>query len=108
MVGAYKPVAEFIKLSRKMKIDATFVNISFVGSDALAQELGDAGEGVIISQVVPLPWDASVPIVAQYTKALAAADASAKPGFVSLEGYIVGRLAIEGLEAAGKELTSCP
>ncbi|WOI33393.1 ABC transporter substrate-binding protein [Tritonibacter scottomollicae] len=105
MVGAYKPVAEFIKLSRKMKIDATFVNISFVGSDALAQELGDAGEGVIISQVVPLPWDASVPIVAQYTKALAAADASAKPGFVSLEGYIVGRLAIEGLEAAGKELT---
>ncbi|MDE4305592.1 ABC transporter substrate-binding protein [Phaeobacter gallaeciensis] len=105
MVGAYKPVAEFIKLSRKLKLDATFVNISFVGSEALAQELGDEGEGVIISQVVPFPWDSSIPVVAQYTEALKAYDAAAKPGFVSLEGYIVGRLAIKALEDAGKDLT---
>ncbi len=105
MVGAYKPVAEFIKLARKMKLDAAYVNISFVGSDALAKELGDDGDGVIISQVVPFPWDASVPVVAQYTEALKAVDAAAEPGFVSLEGYFVGRLAIAGLEAAGKELT---
>jgi ABC-type branched-subunit amino acid transport system substrate-binding protein len=105
MVGAYKPVAEFIKLARKMKMDSTFVNISFVGSDALSKELGDAGEGVIISQVVPFPWDTSIPVVAQYADALKAVDADAKPGFVSLEGYMVGRLAIEGLEAAGAELT---
>ncbi|MBE1295417.1 ABC transporter substrate-binding protein [Phycobacter azelaicus] len=105
MVGAYKPVAEFIKLARKMKMESTFVNISFVGSDALSRELGDAGEGVIISQVVPFPWDVSIPVVAQYTEALRAVDAEAQPGFVSLEGYIVGRLAIEGLQAAGQELT---
>ncbi|WP_027245718.1 ABC transporter substrate-binding protein [Leisingera daeponensis] len=105
MVGAYKPVAEFIKLARKMKMTSTFVNISFVGSDALSTELGDAGEGVIISQVVPFPWDISIPVVAQYTEALKAADVNAKPGFVSLEGYIVGRLAIAGLEAAGQDLT---
>lgn len=105
MVGAYKPVAEFIKLARKMKMDPTFVNISFVGSDALSRELGDSGEGVIISQVVPFPGDIANPLVAQYTQALRAVDAEAKPGFVSLEGYIVGRLAIEGLQAAGQDLT---
>lgn len=105
MVGAYRPVAEFIKLSRRMSFDPTFVNISFVGSDALAQELGDAGEDVIISQVVPFPWDISIPAVAQYTAALAAFDPSAEPGFVSLEGYIVGRLAIAALEAAGQDLS---
>lgn len=105
MVGAYKPVAEFIKLAKKMKLDSTFVNISFVGSEALSNELGDAGEGVIISQVVPFPWDTSIPVVAQYTEALKAVDAAANPGFVSLEGYIVGRLAITALEAAGKDLT---
>ncbi len=105
MVGAYKPVAEFIKLARKLKMDATFVNISFVGSEALSQELGDAGDGVIVSQVVPFPWDLTIPVVAQYTKALKAMDADAKPGFVSLEGYIVGRLAIEGLQVAGKDLS---
>ena len=105
MVGAYKPVAEFIRLSRRIKFEPTFVNISFVGSDALAQELGDAGEDVIISQVVPFPWDASLPVVAQYQAALTAFDAEATPGFVTLEGYLTGRLAIKALENTGAELT---
>jgi branched-chain amino acid transport system substrate-binding protein len=97
-VGPYKPIAEFIKLARQMKLDAVFVAISFVGSDALAQELGDHGAGVIISQVVPLPWDKSLPAVASYQAAITAVDAEAKPGFVSLEGYLVGRVVVEGLK----------
>jgi ABC-type branched-subunit amino acid transport system substrate-binding protein len=105
MVGAYKPISEFIKLARKVKMDATFVNISFVGSDALAKELGPDGEGVVITQVVPFPWDNSIPLVQQYQAALKAQDAAATPGFVSLEGYIVGRIAIAALEKAGGELT---
>lgn len=105
MVGAYKPIAEFIRLSRKLKFNPTFVNISFVGSKALAQELGPLGEGVIVSQVVPFPWDTSLPIVASYQRALAAIDPDAEPGFVSLEGYIVGRLAIEALSKAGEDLS---
>lgn len=104
MVGAYKPLAEFIKLSRKMKMNPEFVTISFVGSKALAAELGDAGEGVIVSQVVPGPWDVSLPIVAEYQAALAALDPASEPGFVSLEGYAAGRLAIEGLRQVGGEL----
>ncbi|MFT4794031.1 MAG: ABC-type branched-subunit amino acid transport system substrate-binding protein [Paracoccaceae bacterium] len=105
MVGAYKPIAAFIKLAKKVKMDATFVNISFVGSKALAGELGDDGEGVIISQVVPFPWDASLPAVAAYQAAMKAVNADAEPGFVSLEGYLVGRMAIAALEAAGPDLT---
>ncbi|MGH1413101.1 MAG: ABC transporter substrate-binding protein [Pelagimonas sp.] len=105
MVGAYKPVAEFIRMSRKLKFNPTFVNISFVGAEALAAELGEDGEGVIISQVVPFPWDASVPVVAQYQNALSAVAPDAAPSFVTLEGYLTGRLAIKGLEAAGKDLT---
>ncbi|MEM9710080.1 MAG: ABC transporter substrate-binding protein [Pseudomonadota bacterium] len=105
MVGAYKPIAEFIKLSRKLKFDPTFVNISFVGSRALAGELGADGEGVIISQVVPFPWDAGIPIVAEYQAALSAYDAAAEPDFVSLEGYLVGRVALRALDTAGPELS---
>jgi ABC-type branched-subunit amino acid transport system substrate-binding protein len=97
-VGPYKPVAAFIKLARQLKMDAVFVAISFVGSDSLAEELGSQGTGVIISQVVPFPWDKSLPVVASYTTALAAVDPSAKPGFVSLEGYLVGRLVAEALK----------
>ena len=88
-----------------MKLDAVFVAISFVGSDALALELGDKGAGVIVSQVVPFPWDNSLPVVASYQAALKAANANSQPGFVSLEGYLVGRLAVEALKRVSGEPT---
>jgi ABC-type branched-subunit amino acid transport system substrate-binding protein len=105
MVGAYKPCAEFIKVAQRINFAPIFVNISFVGSGALAKELGSQGKGVIISQVVPFPWDASLPVVAQYHAALKALDAKAEPEFVSLEGYLVGRLALAALERTGAEPT---
>ena len=105
MVGAYRPLAAFIKLAKKMKMDPVFMTISFVGSKALAAELGADGEGVIVSQVVPEPWDTTMPVVAEYQAAMTAMDPAAEPGFVSLEGYVTGRLAIEALRAAGPDLT---
>ncbi len=105
MVGAYKPIAEFIKLARKINFNPVFANISFVGSKALAKELGEAGEGVIVSQVVPFPWDSSLPLVKAYQAAMKADDAKAEPGFVSLEGYMVGRVAIMTLEKMSGEIT---
>jgi ABC-type branched-subunit amino acid transport system substrate-binding protein len=104
MVGPYKPCAEFIKLARQIKMDAVFVNISFVGADALAQELGDVGEGVVVTQVVPFPGDTSIPLVASYHAALKSVP-NAAPGFVSLEGYMVGRLVIQALEKLNGEPT---
>ncbi len=103
IVGAYKPVAEFIKLSKKVGFNPVFVNISFVGANALAKELGPEGKGVIVSQVVPFPGDASLAVVADYHKAIKAA--GGEPEFVSLEGYLAGRLAIAALEKAGKDVT---
>lgn len=104
MVGAYAPVARAIELLRR-DIDSVFMTVSFVGSDALAEELGTAGEGVYVTQVVPLPQDEDIPVVARYHAALAGYDPDAEPGFVSLEGYLAGRLAIAGLQACGRELT---
>ena len=98
MVGAYKPCAEFIKLARRLKLNAVFVNISFVGANALAKELGEDGKGVFVTQVVPFPGDTSLPLVARYQRALKAANSDAQIGFVSLEGYMVGRLIVEALE----------
>jgi ABC-type branched-subunit amino acid transport system substrate-binding protein len=101
MVGAYKPCAELIKLARKTEFNPVFVNISFVGATALAKELGPDGKGVIVSQVMPFPWDTSLKVVAEYQAALKALDGKAEPEFVSLEGYLVGRLTIAALAKAG-------
>jgi ABC-type branched-subunit amino acid transport system substrate-binding protein len=105
MVGAYKPCAEFIKLARMIKLDAVFVNISFVGSEPLAEELRRDGEGVVVTQVVPLPNEVKIPLVARYQRALKSVNPSAKPGFVSLEGYIAGRLVVEALNHMNKSVT---
>jgi len=105
MISPYKPAAEFIKLAKQIKLDATFVNISFVGSDALAKELGPAGAGVVITQVVPFPKDAATPVVGRYHAALKATSPEAQPGFVSLEGYLVGRAIIAALEKVNGEPT---
>ena len=104
-VGPYKPIAEFIKLARQLKFDPVFMAISFVGSDSLAQELGGQGAGVIVSQVVPFPGDKSLPVVTSYQSALAAVNPNSKPGFVSLEGYLVGQLVVEGLKRIPGEPT---
>ena len=104
MIGAYAPVAKAITVARE-DIDPIFMAVSFVGSNALAQELGPDGAGVYVTQVVPLPDDTGVPAVVAYRAALEAFDANAAPGFVSLEGYLAGRLAIVGLERCGRDVS---
>ena len=104
IIGAYQPVAELIEWARYTGLDLVFMTISFVGSNALALELGPDGAGVFVTQVVPFPWDDSIPIVASYLEALESFDHTAVPGFVSLEGYLAGRLAIAGLEICGRDV----
>ena len=80
IIGAYAPVAETITLARR-DIDPVFMTTSFVGSNALAAELGPDAAGVYVTQVVPLPEDDNLPIVAAYQKALLEYDPAAVPGF---------------------------
>ena len=103
MISAYKSCAEFIRQMKKAGQNPTFWNVSFVGSAALAKELGPEGRGVEISQVVPFPWDISVPVVREYHKALQEEKAG-DPGFGSLEGYIAAKVMVEGLKRAGRKL----
>ncbi len=105
MVGAYQPIGEFIKLSRTFSFTPEFVTISFVGSQALADELWPEGAGVLISQVVPFPWDDSIKIVSEYQQAMNSYEEYASYDFVSLEGYIVARVAIEAIKNAGEDPT---
>ncbi len=104
IIGAYRPVAALVSWARYTGLDPVFMTVSFVGSNALADELGPAGEGVFVTQVVPFPTDDRLPVVAAYMDALAAYAPEAVPGFVSLEGYLAGRLVIAGLERCGREV----
>ena len=102
MISAYKSCAAFIKEMKAANANPTFWNVSFVGSKALAKELDRDGRGVQISQVVPFPWDPTIPVVKEYRKLVD--EAKGEPGFGTLEGFIAAKVMVEGLRRAGKKL----
>jgi len=104
MISAYTSIAEFVREMKKAGSTTQFHNVSFVGSTALADALKDEGYGVAISQVVPFPWSPSVAVVKEYQTILAKAGRT-DFNFSSLEGFIVGKVMVEALRRAGKNLS---
>jgi ABC-type branched-subunit amino acid transport system substrate-binding protein len=104
MISAYTSIAEFVREMKAAGSTTQFHNVSFVGSKALSDALKDEGHGVAISQVVPFPWSPSVSIVKEYQEVLSKAG-NTDFNFSSLEGYIVGKVMVEGLKRAGRDLT---
>ena len=96
MMGTYGACAKFIRLARQIGLECDFLSVSFVGSRPLAQTLGAFGEGIVITQVVP-HYESDLPIVRDYRHALQRRFPDIKPSFVSLEGYIVGKVFVAGL-----------
>ena len=104
MVGTYAPVAAFIKAARAAGLKSQLATVSFVSTDDLVPLVGQDGNGVLISQVVPFPEDAGS-AVARECSAVLAKHANAKLGFVNFEGCISARLMVAALERAGKNPT---
>ena len=105
MFTSYPASAAFIRGMRK---DATsipfFWNISFVGSQGLAKALGEEASGVMISQVMPSPWNGKLALIKEYNQ-LYLNKPGRQPGFSSLEGFIAAKAFVKGLEKAGVHLT---
>jgi len=104
MISAYTSIAEFVRQMQKAGSPATFYNVSFVGSKALADALGKDGVGVAISQVVPFPWGPAVPVVREYQQ-LSEKAGHGDFNFGAMEGFLVAKVFVEGLQRAGRTLT---
>jgi branched-chain amino acid transport system substrate-binding protein len=104
MISAYKSCGEFIRQMKKQGSAAQFYNVSFVGSQALADDLGSEGVGVAISQVMPFPWGGDLPIVREYQSLMLRAG-NKQFTFSTVEGFIAAKAFVEGLRRAGRDLT---
>jgi ABC-type branched-subunit amino acid transport system substrate-binding protein len=103
-VSAYTSCAAFIRAARAKGYGGLIFNVSFVGAKALADALGDLGEGIAITQVVPFPYAPTSAIVREYQQRKI--DIGHKDfDFSSMEGYLSARVLVEGLRRAGKNLT---
>jgi len=98
---APKVLEEYLK---EAKARPQFLALSVVASDSLYKAAGEKARGVIMTQIVPFPWDRSIPLVREYQDAVKAKGATDfSPA--GLEGYILAKGLVEGLNAAGRNPT---
>ena len=101
-ISAYKSCAAFIRAARKAGFGGGFYNVSFVGTQALATELGADARGVIVSQVMPFPFSSNTVVAGEYLAAgKTSIEAKFEPNYSSLEGYVAAKTLLEGLRRAG-------
>ena len=100
-VGSYKSITEFIAYSRYKKDPWIFSAVSFTGAENFRDELVkfNVKNNVIMTQVVPL-LDSTLPLVIEAKEKL-----GGQFGYVSLEGFIVGKLILHGLNKIEGEVT---
>lgn len=106
-IAAYAGSAAFVRAARKAGFGGTFYNVSFVGTQALADELGKDGAGVVVSQVVPSPYQPSRPITREFLDAIKKGGDKVQANYSSMEGYLAARIFTEGLRQAnaGSKIT---
>ncbi|MGI9216525.1 MAG: ABC transporter substrate-binding protein [Hydrogenophaga sp.] len=103
-IGAYKACATFIRLARQQGYAGNFYNVSFVGTQALSDELGAMAKGVVVSQVMPFPYAPVIPLSGDYLAALKDQRGVA-PNYSGMEGFVAARVFTEALARAGRNLT---
>lgn len=104
-VSAYNSCAAFIREARKGGYGGTFYNVSFVGTQALADALGKDGAGVVVTQVVPSPYSPANAITREFSDAAKKSGGATKANFSSMEGYLAAKVLTEGLRRAPGKLT---
>jgi branched-chain amino acid transport system substrate-binding protein len=98
-VSAYKSCAAFIREARKAGYVGSFYNVSFVGTKALADELGADARGVVVSQVMPYPYSPVSAISGEYLAAGKAIDGDKfEPNYSSMEGFVAAKTFVEAMK----------
>lgn len=100
-ISAYKSCAAFIRESRKAGFAGNLYNVSFVGTQALLDELGKDARGVAVSQVMPFPYSPVTPISGEYLAAVRSKQGRA-PNYSGIEGYVAAKVFCEALNRAGR------
>ena len=97
---APRVIEEFLKAGGQ----AQFFALSVVASDSLYKALGEKARGIVVTQIVPYPWDRNIPLVREYQDLLKARGVTDYSP-TGLEGFMYAKALVLGLQRAGKKLT---
>jgi ABC-type branched-subunit amino acid transport system substrate-binding protein len=98
-----KICATIVKQLRARGSVTQFFSLSNTSSGAYVAELGDNARGVVVTQVMPYPYDAREAIGREFIAF--AREAKIPQTYATMEGYLSARIMTEALKRAGKNPT---
>jgi len=98
------PAPKLVQAYLKTEQKAQFFALSIVATDVLYKAIGDKARGIVVTQIVPYPWDASIPIARDFQELMKSTGVT-EYSMSGMEGYVLARALVEGLKTAGKNPT---
>jgi ABC-type branched-subunit amino acid transport system substrate-binding protein len=100
-----KSLVTFIRAMKATPAQPQFYALSFFTAGASIEQLGADARGIGVTQVMPKPGAANMPLIRDFQAAMARYMPQAKVSYISLEGYVTGRVLAEALQRAGRQPT---
>jgi ABC-type branched-subunit amino acid transport system substrate-binding protein len=85
--------------------DAQIYAMSILPAQEAFKAAGDKARGIVITQAVPFPFSATIPVVSQYQKLMKQYAPNEALSFTSLEGFIAAKITVEAIKRAGPNPT---
>jgi len=98
-----KICAEIVRKLRAKGSLTQFFSLSNTSSGAYVKELGEHARGVVVTQVMPYPFDARQAIGREFLQF--AKETKTPESYATMEGYLSARIMTEALKRAGKNPT---
>ena len=98
-----KTCAAIVRALREKGSGTDFVSLSNTSSNAYVEELGTYSRGVMVTQVMPYPFDARDAVSGEFQAF--AREAKIKESYAAMEGWLSARVLVEALKRAGARPT---
>ncbi len=104
LATAGKATVEVIQAIQKQRHGTSMYALSVMGTRGAVKSLGADGVGVVVSQVMPFPWNAANLLVKTYQEAVGAQGVT-EYSYLGLEGCLNALVLVEGLRRSGANPT---
>lgn len=102
LIAAGPPVVDYVR-ANKAHVGVPIYTFSLAAGATVLGALGDTARGLAVARVTPFPWQATSPLIRQYTAAMARHKLPLD--YDTLNGYVNARAMLECIRRAGASVS---